>query len=45
MSDATFMLLAAVVLAVVIWSAFQTPPERRNPHVNARRPWWRRMPN
>ena len=40
-----FALFAAFWLFVLAATAFTTTPERRNPHTDARRPWWRRTPH
>lgn len=45
MSDTEFVILAAFGLFVLIATAFTTTPERRNPHTDAHRPWWRRTPH
>lgn len=37
MSDGAYLLLAATVAAVFVVAVLVTNPERRNPHVNARR--------
>ena len=45
MSDTEFIILAAFGLFVLVATAFTTTPERRNPHTDAYRPWWRRPPH
>jgi len=46
-TDTEFVLFALLAVAVLVFSAFTTVPERRNPHIDRRRrsAWWRRNPS
>jgi hypothetical protein len=41
-TDSAYLLLAAVVALFFVLAVLGTNPTTRNPHVDARRKWWRK---